>query len=90
MMFVFPCLTFLSIVASMSTHAAANDNISSFFMANILLYILYIYIYTYHISIYLSVLGYLVCFHTLGRVNSVAMNIEIHTPFQISVFNFFI
>ena len=40
----------------------------------------YIFIYAYHILfIHSSVDGYLGCFHALGIINSVTMNIRCHT-----------
>ena len=44
----------------------------------------------YHILfIQSSVDGHLGCFHTMAIVDSAAMNIGVHVPFQISVSGFF-
>ena len=61
-------------------------------MKYISLYI-YVYIYTPHFIypfIYSSISGHLGCFHFLVIVNYVAMNIEVHKSFPISVFIYFI
>ena len=38
-----------------------------------------------HLFIHLSIDGRLVCFHIFAVVNSVAVNIEVHVSFQITV-----
>ena len=43
----------------------------------------------YHILVYSSVAGHLVCFQVLSNINSVAMNIGVCTSFQIRIFIFF-
>ena len=59
MVFVFLCLTSLSMIISRSIHVAANGVISFFFMAEY-----YSIVYMYHIFfIHLSVDGHLGCFH---------------------------
>ena len=62
---------------------AANGIISSFFMAEY-----YSIVYMYQIFfIHSSVDGHLGYFIVLAIVNSAAMNIEFHVPFQIMVFS---
>ena len=43
----------------------------------------------YHFFICLTIDGHLGCFYNLAIVNNVAINIEVHVSFQISVFIFF-
>ena len=75
-MFVFHCLTSLSMRISRS-NVAANGIISFFFMDE-----QYSIVCMYHIFfIYLSVDGQLDCFHVLAIVNSAAMNIWVHVSF---------
>ena len=70
MMFVFHCLTSLSMVISRSIHIAANGIISFFFMAE-----QYSIVYVYHIFIHSSVDGHLGCFYVLAIANSAAINV---------------
>ena len=51
---------------------------------------IYIYIYIYHnYFIHSSVDVHLRCVYILTIVNSAAMNVGLHIPFQISVFIFY-
>ena len=65
-MFVFHCLTTLSMIISSSIHVAANGIISLFFMDE---YILCVYM-CYVFFIHSSVDGHLGCFYVLATVNS--------------------
>ena len=81
MIFVFLCLTSLSIMVCRSIHVTANGVILLFFMAQE-----YSIVYVYHIYfIHSSVDGHLGCLHVLATVNSAAVNIGVHVSFQIMV-----
>ena len=82
MIFVFLCLTSLSMTVSRSIHVAINGSISFFVIAE-----LYSIAYTYHFFIHSSVDGHLGCFHILAIVNSAAMNIGGHLTFQNMIFS---
>ena len=72
-MFVFLCLTLLSIISRVA-NVAANDNIS-FFYGWVIFHCVYIFF------IHLSVDCYLSSFHILAIVNSAAMNTGEHISF---------
>ena len=83
MMFVFYCLTSLSIIISRSIHVAANSIILFFFMAE-----QYSIVYMYHFFfIHSSVDRHLACFHVLAIVNCAAVGTGVHVSFQIMVFS---
>ena len=46
-------------------------------------------VYIYATFLYSSIDGHLGCFYILTVVNNVAMNIDVHLPFQISILIFF-
>ena len=72
MVFLFLCLTSLSMTISRSIHVAANGTISFFLIVEY-----YFIVYIHHILfIHSSVSGHLDCFHVLDIVNSAAVNIE--------------
>ena len=72
--FLFLCLTSLSMTISKCIYVAANGMISFFSMAG-----WYCIIYTYHVFfIHSSLGGHLVCFHILATVISAAMNRKSH------------
>jgi hypothetical protein len=61
-----------------STHLPANDKIPFFFVAeqNPI-------VYKYHIFlIHSSVVGHRGCFHSLGIVNSAAINMDVQVPLE--------
>ena len=83
MIFLFLCVTSLSMTISRSIHVAANDIISFFVMAEY-----YFIAFMYHIFfIHSYVNRNLGCFHFLAIVNSAAMNIEVHASFQSMFFS---
>ena len=82
MIFIFLCLTSLSII-SKSIHIAANGIVSFFLMAE-----WYLIIYIYHIFfIHSSFDGYLGFLHFLAIVNSAAKNTGVHVSFWAMVFS---
>ena len=83
MVFVCPFLIYLIMVIFRYILVATNG-IISFFLITEWYSIVYKNIYIY-IFIYSSVDGHLGCFHVLAIVNSAAMNIGVHAPFQILV-----
>ena len=76
MIFIFLCLTSLSMAISRSIHVAV-----SFF---ILITEQYSIVYMFHIFfIHSSVTGHLGCFHVLAVLNSASVNTDVHVSFQI-------
>ena len=85
MIFVFLCLTSLSMIISSSIHVTANEIILFFLWLS-----QYSFVYVYHIFfIHYSVNGHLVCLHVLALVISTVVNIGMHISFQIIVFSRF-
>ena len=88
-MVVFLWLTSLSVTVSRSFHVAVNDIILFFFMAE-LYSVVYMYIiYKYLLCIYMehsSVSGHLCCFHILAIINSVTVNIGVHSSWWLFYF----
>ena len=75
-MFVFHCLTSISMTISRSIHVAANGFISFFFTANTPLY------YMYHIFfIHSSFNEHLGSFQVLAIINSAAVNFGVQVSF---------
>ena len=78
MIFVFLCLTSLSMIISRSTHVAANGTISFFLWSRI-----FHCVYAYHIFlVYSSTNEHLGGFHVLAIANSAAANIGVHAVFS--------
>ena len=71
-MYVFLCLTSLSMITSRSIHIASNDIFSLSFYGSVIYHSMCIY----HIFFtHSSVDGYLDCFHVLAIVNSVGLKL---------------
>ena len=82
-MFVFHCLTSLSMIISRSLHVVLNGIISLFLWMSNKYSIAYMYhIFFIHYFVNRS-LGY---FHVFDIVNTAAVNIGVHVSFQIMVF----
>ena len=81
MVFVFLCLTYsLSMIISKSIHVAANRLFHAFYS-----WVISHGVYVPHPYSFLC--GHLGSFHVLAVVNSAAVNIRVHVPFQVMAFS---
>ena len=86
MIFVFLCVTSLTMIISRSVCVATNGIVSFFlWLSNIPLCI-----YNHIFFIHSSVDGHLDCFQVLANVNAAAVNIGVHVSFWIRVFSRYI